>query len=132
MVDYLFEKLSKESIDYKLGWHSNSRGMIMCNQQFIPNNRPILGVIGLVHGYADHTHLFYRDVAERFCNQGYVVLMMDHEGHGLSDGLHAYIPSFDDIVRDQCDYFLKKIETLSLQKYPFFVYGHSMGKELNS
>lgn len=31
-------------------------------------------------------------------NEGYAVYAMDYPGFGLSDGLHGYIPNFDELV----------------------------------
>jgi acylglycerol lipase len=101
--------------------------MVIAHQIFLPKNRSVKGVVGLVHGYGDHTNMFMMDIAIRLCNEGYAVLMMDMEGHGRSDGLHAYIPNFENIVTDQSDFFLEQMTSLSLQDKPFFVYGFSMG-----
>ena len=32
--------------------------------------------------------------------EGYAVAAIDYEGHGLSAGLHCYIPRFDNLVED--------------------------------
>jgi hypothetical protein len=32
---------------------------------------------------------------------------LDNEGHGRSDGLHAYIPSFENLIRDQSTHYAK-------------------------
>lgn len=41
----------------------------------------------------------------RLAQAGYAVFGLDVEGHGKSDGLQAYIPSFNNIVDDTISYF---------------------------
>ncbi|KAL6963261.1 acylglycerol lipase, partial [Sarracenia purpurea var. burkii] len=38
---------------------------------------------------------------------GYGVYAIDHPGFGLSEGLHGYIPSFDDIVDNTIEQYNK-------------------------
>lgn len=70
------------------------------------------------------------DFAIRLCNDGYVVFMMDVEGHGLSDGLHGCIHDFNSVVCDLSDYFLQSLQSHRLLDKPFFLYGVSMGGAL--
>ena len=67
------------------------------------------------------------DLAIGLCNDGFVVLMMDVEGHGLSDGLHGCIHDFSAIVCDLSDYFMESMRRNDLLEKPFFIYGVSMG-----
>jgi alpha-beta hydrolase superfamily lysophospholipase len=53
------------------------------------------------------------DTGIRFAQAGYAVFGMDVEGHGKSDGLQAYIPSFNDIV-DDCIAYFKSIRGLKI------------------
>lgn len=53
------------------------------------------------------------DTGIRFAQAGYAVFGMDVEGHGKSDGLQAYIPSFNDIV-DDCIAHFKSIRGLKI------------------
>ncbi len=41
------------------------------------------GVIGMCHGFGDHTSDLLMDAAARFCREGFVVLMMDVEVIGI-------------------------------------------------
>jgi alpha-beta hydrolase superfamily lysophospholipase len=81
-------------------------------------------------GFGDHTQNFMMDFAIRLCNDGYVVFMMDAEGHGLSDGLHGCIHDFNAVVRDLSDFFLDSLHSHQLLDKPFFLYGVSMGGAL--
>jgi alpha-beta hydrolase superfamily lysophospholipase len=46
-----------------------------------------------------------RGTGIRLAQAGYAVFGLDVEGHGKSDGLQAYIPSFNNIVDDTISYF---------------------------
>jgi hypothetical protein len=68
-----------ETVAHTLGWHTNARGMVMCNQQFIPKCGEVKGVVGICHGFSDHTHGFIMEFAIKLCNDGFAVLTMDVE-----------------------------------------------------
>lgn len=71
-------------IDYSCEWLPNARGALLFRQQLVPVAPPLRGVIGICHGFMDHSLGAHTDLAIRFCRQGYAVVMMDAEGHGLS------------------------------------------------
>ena len=47
----------------------------------------------------------YLGTATQLIKAGYGVYGIDYIGHGKSDGLHGYVPSFDELVQDCCDHF---------------------------
>lgn len=51
--------------------------------------------------------IFCSGIARRIAASGYGVYAMDFPGFGLSEGLHGYIPSFDDLVDDVIEYYTK-------------------------
>jgi alpha-beta hydrolase superfamily lysophospholipase len=116
-------------IDYQFQWIPNREGLLLFKQQYFPaRNTKVKGIVGLVHGFGDHSNNFLVELAEKLCRSGYVVLSMDAIGHGLSDGLHGHIEDIQDIARDFSDYFKEYTQsTKTLAKLPFFVYGVSMG-----
>jgi len=62
----------------------------------------------------------------------YIIIMFDQYGHGKSDGLHAYIPKWTNLVDDAyfvANYCQSKIKNhLGLKRdLPLFLYGESMG-----
>ena len=64
----------------------------------------------------------------RLAEQGFVVVGMDPEGHGRSDGLHAYVPSFPTLVEDYWQWFNREIRTNpAYEGLPVFLLGESMG-----
>lgn len=82
-------------------------------------------IIVLYHGYSDHSHDRIADDAKKFALLGYSSFSMDHEGHGLSEGLRAYVPDFDLLVDDAL-YYLERVRESNPNK-KIFLYGHSMG-----
>ncbi len=75
----------------------------------------------LIHGYAEHAGR-YAYFMEAAVNRGVSVYAFDLRGHGRSDGLTAYLPSFNAIVED----IDKVIDTLNI-KGETFLMGHSLG-----
>lgn len=116
-----------DHVQHNLGWHVNSRGMVLCKQQFLPKDGRVLGVVGVCHGFTDHCHGLLLDLAYKLCGDGYAVVMMDVEGHGLSDGIHCAIHDFKALAVDLCDFFLDQLNLSLFDKKPFFLYGVSMG-----
>lgn len=46
-------------------------------------------------------------IAKRIAESGYAVYAMDYPGFGLSEGLHGYIPSFDQLADDVIEQYTK-------------------------
>lgn len=88
-----------DDIEYLCDWLPNSRGALLFRQQLIPIPIPIScggvglmrprGVIGICHGFMDHSLGAHTDLAIRFCREGYAVVMLDNEGHGLSGKMRS-------------------------------------------
>ncbi|PNT73022.1 caffeoylshikimate esterase isoform X2 [Brachypodium distachyon] len=115
--------------DYQEEFVSNSRGMSLFACRWIPSNgKPAKALVFLCHGYAVECSVTMRDTGERLARAGYAVYGVDYEGHGKSDGLQGYVPSFDALVQD-CDAFFTAVvaSTRSGDKLPRFLLGESMG-----
>lgn len=50
---------------------------------------------------------FLVGIARKLASSGYAVSAMDYPGFGLSEGLHCYIPSFDNLVDDVIEHYSK-------------------------
>lgn len=85
-------------------------------------------MILLLHGYSDHSHDRIATDAQKFTTLGYSSYTMDHEGHGLSEGLRGYIENFDHLVAD-VTYYIDIIKSQNPGK-KLFLYGQSMGGAL--
>jgi alpha-beta hydrolase superfamily lysophospholipase len=78
----------------------NSRGMEMFIKSWMPKEGRAKGIIFLCHGYADTVTFFFEGLARIWAAAGYAVFGMDYPGFGLSEGLHGYVPNFDNLVDD--------------------------------
>ncbi|CAN6451627.1 unnamed protein product [Victoria cruziana] len=112
-------------------WYEvNSRGLeVFCKSWFPPpsSNVRIKGVVFFCHGYGDTCTFFFEGIAKRIAAEGYGVFAMDYPGFGLSQGLHGYIPSFDELVDDVIEQYTKIKGRPLIRKLPHFVFGQSMG-----
>lgn len=84
-------------------------------------------VIVIVHGLGDHSGWF-SNLINHFVIKGYAVVTFDLRGHGRSDGIRGYIPSYDAIL-DDID-ILYSIASKHFSNVPVFLYGHSFGGNL--
>ena len=75
------------------------------------------GVICICHGYADQMDWLWYPRCLRLAKEGYTVIGVDLEGHGLSDGILVYIPSFTRLVEGAFEAFQSRREKYSNQKW---------------
>uniref|UniRef100_A0A803M4D0 Serine aminopeptidase S33 domain-containing protein n=1 Tax=Chenopodium quinoa TaxID=63459 RepID=A0A803M4D0_CHEQI len=75
----------------------------------------------------DHCLFKFAGIARKLASAGYGVCAMDYPGFGLSDGLHCYIESFDQLVDDVVEYYSKVKERPEFRGRPSFLFGQSMG-----
>ncbi len=85
---------------------------------------PPKAVAVVVHGYAEHMGR-YHHVMEMLNQHDYVVFMLDHRGHGESEGPRACVEKFDYFV-DDLHVFIQKVKT-AYPDLPLFMVAHSMG-----
>jgi acylglycerol lipase len=98
-------------------------GVQLKGTRFLPA-RTLRAVIALAHGINDHSGR-YRHVIDALVEQDFAVYIIDHRGHGRSEGPRSQIGRFDDFVDD---FELLTVQAVSEQKdKPFYVLGHSMG-----
>lgn len=64
-------------------------------------------MFGRLHVYLDMWWLKFSGIARHIAASGYAVYAMDYPGFGLSEGLHGYIPSFDQLVDDVIEQYKK-------------------------
>ncbi|CAL8096621.1 unnamed protein product [Prunus armeniaca] len=80
---------------------------------------------GLVHLIS--VKFGFSGIARRIAASGYAVYAMDYPGFGLSEGLHGYIPSFDQLADDVIEQYTKIKGRPELKGLPHFILGQSMG-----
>ena len=91
-----------------------------------PNITP-RGVVVLQHGLAEHA-CRYEGTALWLNSNGFIVFLMEHQGHGNSEGDRAHVEFFDDYVDDQ-ELFVRNVVKVQpgVDNMPMVLLGHSMG-----
>ncbi|BBG94473.1 alpha/beta-Hydrolases superfamily protein [Prunus dulcis] len=109
-LDHCLFKLAPTGIRTEEWYERNSRGLqIFCKSWMPKQGVPIKGI------------------ARRIAASGYAVYAMDYPGFGLSEGLHGYIPSFDQLADDVIEQYTKIKGRPELKGLPHFILGQSMG-----
>lgn len=129
-----FKLFSKDASYYaKYGVRSsesyirNSRSVEFFTKEWYPLAGPIKGLVFYCHGYGATCAYFFDDVAIRLAKAQYAVFGIDNEGHGRSEGLHAYISSFKTLVEDVMEFCDSVKGRVEFEGLPTFLYGESMG-----
>jgi len=91
-----------------------------------PEGRPAIGVVVLAHGLNEHMGR-YAHVARAMTEAGLCCYLVDHQGHGRTEGRRLDVHHFHDFTED-----LLLIVRLAKRENPdlaskVFVLGHSMG-----
>ncbi|CAN0876235.1 Caffeoylshikimate esterase [Linum grandiflorum] len=127
-LDHPLYKLAPPGIRTEEWYEINYKGQeVFCKSWMPEAGVGIKGVVCFCHGYGDTCTFFFEGIARRIAASGYGVYGMDHPGFGLSEGLHGYIPNFDDLVDNAIEQFTKIKERAELRGLPKFILGQSMG-----
>ncbi|XP_074286713.1 caffeoylshikimate esterase-like [Silene latifolia] len=105
----------------------SDKGLKLFTCRWLPENQEQKALVFLCHGYAMESSISMKGTANRLANAGYGVYGIDYVGHGKSEGLHGYIPKFDDLIRDCADHFAKVCERQENKGHKRFMLGESMG-----
>lgn len=94
----------------------------------LPEGKP-KGILQLVHGMAEHRER-YHDFMDFCAQQGYVVIIHDHRGHGISvkttDDLgYFYQNGLEGVIQDV--YQVTQYIKARFPDLPLTLFGHSMG-----
>lgn len=106
----------------ELAW-TGVGGFQLRGMRFLPA-KPLIAVVVLAHGINDHGGR-YLHVIDALVARDLAVYVIDHRGHGRSDGPRSRVGRFDDLVDD---FELVANQAASEQPdTPLYVLGHSMG-----
>ncbi|XVE84858.1 hypothetical protein DITRI_Ditri17bG0046100 [Diplodiscus trichospermus] len=106
----------------------NSKGLEVFFRSWMPEpGVKIKGAICFCHGYGDTCTFFFEGIARFIAASGYGVYAIDHPGFGLSEGLHGYIYSFDELADNVIEQYAKIKERPEVRGLPSFLLGQSMG-----
>ncbi|KAL7001140.1 acylglycerol lipase [Sarracenia purpurea var. burkii] len=127
-LDHCLFKMAPSGIREEEWYEKNSKGLeIFCKSWLPKPGVRIKGSLCFCHGYGDTCTFFFEGIAKQIAASGYGVYAIDHPGFGLSEGLHGYIPSFDDIVDNTIEQYNKIKERPEVRGLPCFILGQSMG-----
>ncbi|CAM0950604.1 unnamed protein product [Alopecurus aequalis] len=116
------------SYGYEEEFVNNARGMKLFTCRWLPaKGQTVKGQVFLCHGYAVECSTTMRGTGTRLAQAGYAVYGVDYEGHGRSEGLQGYVPSFDVLVADCDAFFAAVVASTANTDLPRFLLGESMG-----
>ncbi|XP_061989693.1 caffeoylshikimate esterase-like [Rosa rugosa] len=128
-LDHCLFKMDHAGIRTEEWYGRNSRGMeIFCKSWLPKPGDQIKAGLCFCHGYGSTCTFFFEGIARRIAQSGYAVYAVDYPGFGLSEGLHGFIPDFDELVDDVIEQFTSiKGRSTEVKGLPFFIMGESMG-----
>lgn len=126
-LDHCLFKMAPLGVKTKESYETNSRGLEIFTKNWLPEALPLKGIVCFCHGYGDTCTFFFEGIAKKFAASGYGVFSMDYPGFGLSEGLHGYIPSFEELIDDVIEHFSKVKAQPEFKDLPSFIFGQSMG-----
>eukprot|EP00271_Cylindrocystis_brebissonii_P015932 TRINITY_DN39012_c0_g1_i1.p1 TRINITY_DN39012_c0_g1~~TRINITY_DN39012_c0_g1_i1.p1 ORF type:complete len:376 (+),score=59.56 TRINITY_DN39012_c0_g1_i1:269-1396(+) len=116
-----------KGVKFEEKYFINDREMRLYAPRWGPKIHRPRALILLLHGYAVECSIFWKATATRLAQDGYLVCGLDYEGHGLSEGLHGYLPSMDSVVGD-CIAYSESIRGEEENRgLSCFMYAASMG-----
>nr|GMD52830.1 caffeoylshikimate esterase-like [Ipomoea batatas] len=95
--------------------------------RWLPTTCEPKALIFLCHGYAMECSVSMKGTARRLVKAGYAVYGMDYEGHGKSEGLQGFVPSFDAVLTDCSQHYSNICERQENVKRMRILLGESMG-----
>uniref|UniRef100_A0A0C9S583 TSA: Wollemia nobilis Ref_Wollemi_Transcript_13185_1136 transcribed RNA sequence n=1 Tax=Wollemia nobilis TaxID=56998 RepID=A0A0C9S583_9CONI len=121
------EFYDKHNVVHEESFMENKRGMKIFTQSWRPKEATaaLRGLVAMVHGFMCSSGWLLELTAIAIAKQGFCVCALDHQGHGLSEGLRGHIPDINPVIDDciQCfDAFRARNPGL-----PAFLYAESMG-----
>lgn len=93
-------------------------------REWKPLRKQPKAVIALSHGQGEYGER-YSHVGEHLAAEGYVLLSIDHYGHGRSGGKRGHMPSYN-VMMDHTGLMLEQCAKRH-PGLPVYLYGHSMG-----
>lgn len=115
------------NVKYEEEYILNDRGIKLFTCRWIPEEQQPKALVFLCHGYAMESSISMQGTGSRLAKAGYGVYGIDYIGHGKSDGLSGYIPSFELLIQDCSDHFTKVCEKEENKGKQRFLMGESMG-----
>lgn len=106
----------------------NRKGLWLYWREWWPRGRSVEGVVFFVGGFGEHGAR-YDSHAARFNAKGYVCFFLDHQGHGLSEGVRKYAEAFQDFLEDYKQFIDAR---LAMPLVPDYAVSSSSGGDFSS
>ncbi|EOY00153.1 PREDICTED: caffeoylshikimate esterase isoform X2 [Theobroma cacao] len=127
-LDHCLFKVASAGVRTEEWIERNSKGLEIFFRSWMPEpGVKTKGAVCFCHGYGDTCTFFFEGIARFIAASGYGVYAIDHPGFGLSEGLHGYIYSFDELADNVIEQYAKIKERPESRGLPFFILGQSMG-----
>ncbi|GMJ13136.1 hypothetical protein like AT1G77420 [Hibiscus trionum] len=127
-LDHLLFTMAPAGVRTEEWIERNSKGLEIFFRRWMPEpGVKIKGTVCFCHGYGDTCTFFFEGIARFIAASGYGVYAIDHPGFGLSEGLHGYIYSFDELADNVIEQYAKIKERPEVKGLPCFILGQSMG-----
>ncbi|VFQ89534.1 unnamed protein product [Cuscuta campestris] len=119
---------SRQAINSTNSFFLSPRGLTLFTRSWLPQTNPPRGIIFMVHGYGNDISWTFQATPIFLAQNGYACFALDLEGHGLSQGLKAYVPNLDLVLQDCVSFFDSVLsQNPKFQSLPRFLFGESMG-----
>ncbi|XP_050226379.1 caffeoylshikimate esterase-like isoform X1 [Mercurialis annua] len=126
-IDHCLMKIPFEGVKIEESYEVNSRGIEIFSKSWLPEKSPPKALVCYCHGYGETCTFVFEGVARKLASSGYGVFAMDYPGFGLSEGLHGYIPSLDNLVNDVAQHYSKIKENPEYHGLRSYLFGQSLG-----
>ncbi|XP_077243237.1 alpha/beta-Hydrolases superfamily protein [Tasmannia lanceolata] len=107
--------------------YTSPRGLSLFTRSWQPLNSAPRGIICMVHGYGNDISWTFQSTPIFLAQMGFACFALDLQGHGLSQGLKAFVPDVDLLVHDCLSFFNSIKQQPQFNSLPCFLYGESMG-----
>mmetsp|Transcript_29039 Transcript_29039/g.54557 ORF Transcript_29039/g.54557 Transcript_29039/m.54557 type:complete len:428 (-) Transcript_29039:502-1785(-) len=117
-----------EDVELTSSYWTNSRGLLLHTNIMVPRNQEVKAVVCFCHGYVDNPTWSKLPELSKFLvkKSGLALIMVEHEGHGRSDGTLGLIKDWDVIMNDAHEYFQETAGNFFPTKQ-LFLMGESLG-----
>ncbi|XP_039116212.1 caffeoylshikimate esterase [Dioscorea cayenensis subsp. rotundata] len=127
-LDHVLFKMPAPEIQMEEKYEMSSKGVeIFWKSWRPPPGMTMKAALFFCHGYGDTCTFFFEGIAKIIAKAGYGVYAMDYPSFGLSEGLHGYIHSFDEMVDHVIEQYARIRGMEELRGLRHFLLGQSMG-----
>ncbi|KAF8370175.1 hypothetical protein HHK36_003739 [Tetracentron sinense] len=107
--------------------YTSPRGLSLFTRSWLPLSSPPRAIICMVHGYGNDISWTFQSTPIFLAQMGFASFALDLEGHGLSQGLKAFVPNVDLVIDDCFSFFNSIKQKPEFHGLPSFLFGESMG-----